>query len=102
MKTRSNLARTAALEIRKIRTAVNDIIGNYSSSVNSRLSDAIKAAESSYKKIPLKKSELVRLKWIIKKAAGVKIKPAKGRPKDLTKVHKFSLQVLARLRDRVN
>ena len=99
MKKSADLAKTASLEIRKIRTAVNDIIGIYSSTVNARLSDAVKAVESSYKKVPLKRSELVRLKWIIKKAAAVKIKPAKGRPKDLTKVHRFSLQILSKLRD---
>jgi hypothetical protein len=102
MRPSMDLAKTAALEIQKIRTAVNDIIGIYSSSINAKLLDAVKAVESSHRKSPLKRSEVLRMKWVIKKAAEMKIKPAKGRPKDLTKIHKFSVQALAKLRDRTH
>ncbi len=102
MMARSGLAKKAALEIQKIRTAVNDIMVKYSSVVNARLSDAEKTIESSDKHSPLKRSDVVKFKWVIKKAAALKIKPSKGRPKDLTKIHKFSVQALAKLRGRAS
>jgi hypothetical protein len=100
MKKNASVPKKAALEIRKIRNAVNDIIEIYSSSINAKLSDAIKTVESLSQDAAPKKSDITRLEWIIKRSACVKVKPGKGRPKDLTKINKFAVLVLARLRDR--